>query len=437
MISIIIFILKKTYMSFKTRYNIELLNQIIERDQFKTDISKYESIHNFNRNTRIHFICFCGEEGNKIFRQINNFGGFCKSCTEKNRKEKNKLTCLEKYGVEHVFQIEVVKEKKKSICLEKYGVEYISQSKEIKEKIKTTCLEKYGVEYHTQNETVKKKSRETCLEKYGVEYSLQSKKVREKSKETCLEKYGVEHISQSDVFKEKFKTTCLEKYGVKHILQSEVYKEKFKTTCLEKYGFENPFVSEEIKEKIRETCLEKYGVENSMQSEKIREKSRKTCLEKYGVENPFKSEIIKSKIKTTCLEKYGVEYALQNSEIAEKASKNAYKLKTFIFDSGEEIKVQGYEPLALKILVDNGYTFNNIITSRIEVPEIWYKKDTGTNHRYYCDIFIPSENRIIEVKSTWTYEKDKEDIPLKHKACEKAGYEFELWVFDDKQNKVL
>jgi len=29
-------------------------------------------------------------------------------------------------------------------------------------------------------------------------------------------------------------------------------------------------------------------------------------------------------------------------------------------------------------------------------------------HSYYPDIFIPSDNLIIEVKSDYTYEKDKE-----------------------------
>ena len=35
------------------------------------------------------------------------------------------------------------------------------------------------------------------------------------------------------------------------------------------------------------------------------------------------------------------------------------------------------------------------------MPAIWYEMD-NIKHRYYPDIFIPCENRIIEVKSTYT-----------------------------------
>ncbi len=32
------------------------------------------------------------------------------------------------------------------------------------------------------------------------------------------------------------------------------------------------------------------------------------------------------------------------------------------------------------------------------VPTIWYIGNDGKNHRHYVDIFIPTENRCIEVK---------------------------------------
>ena len=48
----------------------------------------------------------------------------------------------------------------------------------------------------------------------------------------------------------------------------------------------------------------------------------------------------------------------------------------------------------------------DLITSKKDVPKIWYSDIDGKKHRYYCDIYIPSENKIIEVKSTWTYKKE-------------------------------
>jgi hypothetical protein len=48
------------------------------------------------------------------------------------------------YGVENVFQSELIREKIKQTMLEKYNVEYPAQMQEVKEKMKETCLERYG-----------------------------------------------------------------------------------------------------------------------------------------------------------------------------------------------------------------------------------------------------------------------------------------------------
>ena len=52
------------------------------------------------------------------------------------------------------------------------------------------------------------------------------------------------------------------------------------------------------------------------------------------------------------------------------------------------------------------------------------------------DIFIPSENKCIEVKSTWTAKKKKDNIFLKQNAGKELGYKYEIWVYDCKGNKV-
>jgi hypothetical protein len=123
---------------------------------------------------------------------------------------------------------------------------------------------------------------------------------------------------------------------------------------------------------------------------------------------------------------------MQNANISEKSLNNSLKLRNFIFPDNLIIKVQGYEPNALQILVDHGYISEDIITSRLYVPEIWYKDLENIKHRYYCDIYIPFENRIIEVKSTWTYEKDLHINTLKAETCKELGYNFEFWIFDRK-----
>jgi hypothetical protein len=67
------------------------------------------------------------------------------------------------------------------------------------------------------------------------------------------------------------------------------------------------------------------------------------------------------------------------------------------------------------------------------VPQIWYDDEQCKKHRHYVDIFIPSQNRCIEVKSTWTAEKKKDNIYLKQNAAKELGYQYEIWIFNAKK----
>ena len=236
---------------------------------------------------------------------------------------------------------------------------------------------------------------------------------------------------------EKIKNTMVNKYGVEYAAQLQVFKNKMKETTFEKYGVEYANQSEEIKEKIKQTNLHKYGVEYGLQDNSVKEKGRITNLEKYGFENPLQREEIKEKIKQTCLKKYGVEYASQCQEIYEKQNKNSYYLKEYIFPSGNVIKIQGYEYYALdELLQKENINESDIITGSKNVPSIWYNDEKGKKHRHYVDIYIKSKNKCIEIKSTWTFKKQKEVVFLKLNAAKELGYRYEIWVYDNKGNKV-
>jgi len=347
-----------------------------------------------NRETQIKGICkteSCDNPFTKGFRALLNPNGYCISCAKKFGKEKAKQTNMEKYGVEHT-----------------------TQSKEVKDKIKNSFLEKYGVEHISYCKEIKDKTKKTCLEKYGVEAPSQSNEIMNKMKQTNLEKYGVENYSQTLNFKHQNKTTCLKKYGVEYISQSN-----------------------EIKEKVKSTCLEKYGVTCSLHSEENKEKVKKTWIDKYGVDSPNQSQEVKEKKKETCMENYGVEYPTQNSEIMEKSIKTSYKSKEYIFPSGRIDKIQGYEHYALdELIINEKIDESDIITGCKNVPTIWYNDENDKNHRHYVDIFIPSQNKCIEVKSTWTLTKGKEYIYLKQNAAKELGYKYEIWVYDAKGIRV-
>jgi len=47
------------------------------------------------------------------------------------------------------------------------------------------------------------------------------------------------------------------------------------------------------------------------------------------------------------------------------------------------------------------------------------------------------QNRCIEVKSTWTAEKNKHNIFLKQKAAKELGYKYEIWGYNNKKEKIF
>jgi hypothetical protein len=257
-----------------------------------------------------------------------------------------------------------------------------------------------------------------------------------KQKETMLKKYGVEHASQNEEIRNKTKLGFVKKYGVDNPSKLEEIKEKTKITNLKKYGVEFTVQNKEIKEKMIKTNLYKYGSECCLQNINIKEKIKQTNLQKYGFENVGQNLEIQQKMKTTLTNNYGVNYPLQNSEIAENASHKCYKQKFFICPSGKEIKCQGYEPFALKELIDLNISEDDIVTGSKNVPIIWYFDKNQNKRRHYVDIFIPSKNKCIEVKSSWTLNKETSNIFEKQDEAKKLGYNYEIWVYDNKGNKI-
>jgi hypothetical protein len=305
------------------------------------------------------------------------------------------------------------------------------------QRIKSTMVEKYGVEYAAQSQTFMDKMKETTLERFGVENANQCQEVRDRTRATNLEKYGFEYGLQNEGVKEKRRLSNLENYGFENPLQREEIKEKVRATNLEKYGVEYSSQCEEVKDKCKKTNFERYGADYGFQNENVKEKIRATNLEKYGVEHNLQRVEVKEKIRATNLEKYGVEYNMQNPEIMEKQIKSSYYLKDYTLPSGNVIKIQGYEHYALdELFHKENIDENDIITGCKNVPTIWYTDVNEKRRRHFVDIFIPLQNKCIEVKSTWTFTTQKETIFLKQQAAKELGYLYEIWVYDGKGNKV-
>ena len=391
-------------------YDKPRLVELCRRDG-ATLIGEYASV---NREIKPRFRCSCGkEEDKRTFRDMCNKGAFCHECIYTKASEKRNNTVKIVYGVECVSQIESVKAKRVETNMERRGVAVPFQAAEVKEKSKVTNLERYGAEHPLQNTIIMGNVIATNLERYGTTCSLQSDFAKEKSIITLQTKYG-EHIT--------------------NVFQAEEVKEKSKATNLERRGVEYPGQSEECKEKSRATNLERRGVEYAFQSEDVKEKSKATHLERLGVEHPLQSEEIMGKVKATRLGKYGFEHVLQNPKIMERQQKKSFSFKDFVMPSGDVRKIQGYEAFALNELV-KVYTEDQIITGTSNVPRILYT-DNGKERYHYPDIWIPHDNKLIEVKSTKTYEWHKDEVLQKKKACEEQGYLYEIWCFDSKGHRV-
>jgi hypothetical protein len=136
---------------------------------------------------------------------------YCNKCSYLKIKKNNLL----KYGVENVFQSEIVKDKIKQTNLEKYGFENPNHNIEIRNKIKETNLEKYG---HT---TPLNKEKRTIMlsnnfHKWGVYEYMETEDFKIKSFKKIKEKYGVVHINKNNEIKEKIKNTIETKTILKY-----------------------------------------------------------------------------------------------------------------------------------------------------------------------------------------------------------------------------
>lgn len=135
----------------------------------------------------------------------------CSKCAalSKERNEKYKDTCINKYGVENPLQLDDIRNKalinaqsekskikRKNTNIERYGGTGLGSIK-IANKIKSTIQEKYGMSYPIQNKNIKNKIQNTIKQKYNSDWIVTSEEFKEKSKITCIERYGVDNYRKT------------------------------------------------------------------------------------------------------------------------------------------------------------------------------------------------------------------------------------------------
>lgn len=229
--------------------------------------------------------------------------------------------------------------------------------------------------------------------------------IQTKRKKTNIEKYGIDIASKLPEVIEKNKESHFSKWG--------------------DYAMRNTVVSS----KRNKTCEDKWGG-IGMGSSIIFNKIRQTNIEKYGVEYFSKTDEWYTKCVETCLVKFGKEWVSKVDSINVKQLSGGYSYYDFEFPSSKVVRVQGYEPKVLaNLLID--YDENDIIVGVQNIIDCigffhyFYENET---HRYYPDIYIKSENKVIEVKSTYTFNKEKEKNLLKRQAVIDKGINFKFII---------
>ena len=249
-----------------------------------------------------------------------------------------------------------------------------------------------------------------------------------KAKATKLQRYGNENYRND----EQRIITNIERYGGPNPMHSEEVKAKIVQTNNERYGVDNPMQNSVIKQKADQTNLERYGHSNAAQGEVAKAKTKATMIDRYGVESALQNKDIHNKVVQTNIERYGIGFPMQDPKKFEQQQKKCNKYKSLTLPSGQVRLYQGFEDVAILHLLQT-YSEDEIISERTYLPVIIYD---GTR-RYFPDIFIPKDNLIIEVKSTWTYRQHFERNQLKKKAAEQAGYSFQFWICSNSSLKEI
>ena len=230
-------------------------------------------------------------------------------------------------------------------------------------------------------------------------------KIQSKRKKTNLQRYGVDIASKLPYVIEKNKQSHIQKWGDYAMRDTNVIQRR-NNTCIEKYGGVG-FGSDFIYNKMKKTNVEKYGVEYYSQTHGWYDKCVESTIQKYDKDWVSKVDHINAK------QQYG-----------------GYSYHDFEFPSGKVVRVQGYEPIVLAKLVIE-YGEDDIVVgvqNIIDYVGFFHYIYENETHRYYPDIYIKSENRVVEVKSVYTFNKEKEKNLLKKDSVLNKGINFNFII---------
>jgi Mor family transcriptional regulator len=147
--------------------------------------------------------------------------------------------------------------------------------------------------------------------------------------------------------------------------------------------------------------------------------ARKYNLTRYHITKVLKTYLKDKQVRTRS---QATTLKNTNPDFQRKVLNSHYRSRPFILPSGRTLKLMGYEDDFLQhvfsnqLLAEQDFEFENKIYIKYT--------DTKRNHRkYFPDFYIPKLNLIIEIKSTYTLEKQKE-LNIKKFEAAKKNYNF-------------
>jgi hypothetical protein len=148
-------------------------------------------------------------------------------------------------------------------------------------------------------------------------------------------------------------------------------------------------------------------------------------MEHYGVESCFQDPTVYQKCRQSMLERHGVEFSAQNESIWERQQVAAHRYVRFRDTS---LFYQGtYERDFLDCYYDR------IV---IEKPKKRVRYQFGGKTRiYHPDFYLPDHHLIVEIKSTYTFNRHLDKNLAKQAAAIAAGYRF-VFVIDKDYTEV-
>lgn len=178
-----------------------------------------------NNRQILSFICSCGATADTYVFKFKN-SPRCANCAKIHARDKSKATWLERYGVEHIFE------------LEKHKQTFKDNLKADWDNVVATFTSMGYTLISSKDEYINEDTYLDCICPCGS---------------VCKLQYRIAHrgIGSCPVCqRNKIKATCLERYGVESSFQAESVKDKIRATCIERYGVPNPQQNKEVHDRI-------------------------------------------------------------------------------------------------------------------------------------------------------------------------------------------